>query len=290
MPNSIQEKIFDFTKPVEKALEKTSRYNYKKLLFLSISFSVFTSLGISLTSHIYEHFAKEKQQAKEQKMHVAELQKKHFELFFQQQAILQQKKEKLKEQQNQEVMSFEKKQIQAITPQEFQDFQNYLSQNLNIYDNQVEFVQNAIVNAYQEYFEEKKNNAQLSVTNIKRAQELGILLNQHKQNLINNYEIIKKIKDQISNNIETVNEKDIQTFIDYYNLYKMKSVIRSEKIDNKIQLLLYRDNSNNGRYINLNSEYNLKNNIYQQFDIMNQQMNHFFTQKELKKNTKNKLN
>jgi uncharacterized protein YlxW (UPF0749 family) len=162
MPNTIQEKIFDFTKPVEKALEKTSRYNYKKLLFLSISFSIFTSLGISLTSHVYEHLEQKKIQAQKQ-----QLEKKQMEHAIKSQELLIQEKEHLAQQIEQEKMiALEKKQIQAITPKEFQKFQNYLSQNLNIYDPQIALIQKSIAdvnnivvnNLYSQHFQEYLNN------------------------------------------------------------------------------------------------------------------------------------
>ena len=109
MEKPLQESIFDFSKPVSKALEKTSRYNYKKLLFLSISFSIFTSLGIVVTSHIYEHFAQEKaQKILQQKKEKEQKQQKQQE---------QQKKQEQEQQKEQKILNFEKQQIQAMSPQ-----------------------------------------------------------------------------------------------------------------------------------------------------------------------------
>ena len=274
MEKSLKEAMFDFSKPMTKVLEKTSRYNYKKLLFLSISFSVFTSIGISVTSHVYEHFAKEKTQEELQKIHVQEMLKKHFQLFEKQQALLQQKKEKEQEQ----VLNFEKQQIQAMSPQEFQNFQSYLAKNITIYDTEVEFVQQVIVKAYNEYFQ--SNNGQKSVTNIDKAQNLGNLLDQHKENLIKNIENIEKTREKIVNNIGKVDNQEIKIFMNYFRLYQLHSIIRSQKIDNNIQLLLFRDNSENGKYLNINTQYNLKNNVYEQFNVLNQKMNNLFVENQ----------
>ncbi len=269
MEKSVQENAFDFSKPITKVLEKTSRYNYKKLLFLSISFSLFTSLGISVTSHVYEHFAQEKaqkilQQQEQQKQEQQEQQE-------------QEQQKQQEQQKEQKILNFEKQQIQAMSPEKFQNFQTYLVKNITVYDTEVEFIQTVVADIYNiadnqiEIPKELQNkNRYLNYLDMDYANSLGKELIQHQNDLKNNISVIMETYQNIKNNLPT-QDQNIQLFMKYYRLYQTKSIISNKKIDKDIQDILYFSNDTT-KYLNFNDYYDVQNHIYQQFDKLHQTM------------------
>lgn len=134
-------------------------------------------------------------------------------------------------------------------------------------------MQKAITNAYNIALAQQSSNN--SVLSIQHAKTLGNLLIEHQLHLNKIIHSISRIRQNAKNELP-IDSSDLNLFFNYYNKYQSHTIIHSKPIENEIQKLLYFDNSHNGQYIDINSQYNQKNNIYFQIQKMSETMNSIF--------------
>ena len=280
-------KSFDFYKPIAHVAQKISSYNDKKTFFFSFLLALFLSLGILLSTHLnssWDNHIIQSQKAmiakitSEKKSLVIKQNMKEIKiqtLSLDNQSLKQKVRQLTTEKNAQTSATYLKKVqlIQNISDQNFQNFQNYLIKNLTIYTPEVSLMQKSITDAYnQALSEQSSNNAVLS---IEHAKTLGVLLFKHQENLNKIITDVQNIHDNVKNNIP-IQPDDLSLFFHYYDKYQSKTIIHSKPLENEIQKLLYFNNSNQGEYVDMNAQYNQKNNIYTKIQQMNQDMNNAF--------------
>ncbi len=281
---------FDFYKPIAHVAEKISLYNYKKIFVFSFLVAFVLSLGTFLSIHLNSSWNNHIIQSQKAMIAKISSEKKSLIIHEDMKEIkiqtlsldnqsLKQKVKQLTDQQNDQTSAVYLKKIHAIqniSDQDFQNFQSYLKQNLIIYNPEVNLMQKAITDAYNDALSQQSSNS-TAVLSITHAQKLGVLLMKHQNNLNQIISSIEKIKNEAQNNLP-INADDLSLFFQYYSQYQSKTMIHSKVIDDEIQKLLYFDNSNNGQNIDINAQYNQKNNIYSQVQELNQKMNQTFQQ------------
>jgi hypothetical protein len=226
-----KEMNFDFQSPIKNLAQKAEKQSYKHLLFFAISLSVLAPLSYKLIDSIgnslYNHHEKALQNA---------IFKKNTKL-----AV-----------------------IKNMNQQQFQSFIDYLSLNLNNYDNQVDVLNKSIQQAY--------------ILNSKHSLDIGTAITDQqtleafKDNLKSNILNIIKTKRNVDHQLP-VQEKEVQLFLKYLSYYQSYLPITSDSVEDMIQTNL---NTNWPE----NIQYNNKNNIFHQIKVLNQELNQKFLPKK----------
>ncbi len=202
MSRTQQEVEFDFSKTITAPLKKLERQSYSKVLFLAVGFSVFTSFGFYVKDSIHDHFIRSN--AIEAKKVALTLQE-----------------------------------IKVMPESEFQNMINFISQNSNIYNDKVHFIQTLIVKAELENYQESQSTS--------NASNLGEKLDAYKQNLIKDASSLTMIRKNVMNDI-AISSDDAELFFKYQTLYKTRSVIHDKNLEDSMHELLYTSKPGNNKY------------------------------------------
>jgi hypothetical protein len=223
---------FDFKKKFQVAADTIEKQSYKKLSFIVLAFSAMLFLGYTESNQLMKKSAEN--------------------------SLIEKKQEKLLVQK-----------IKQMDEKEFIHMLNYISKNVEMYDEKVAFVQKAIVRADAE---------EANTIETGNARLLGDALTEYKNEIKENVATLTKVRISVNNDVE-VSKDDIETFLKYLSAYQSQLILSDENIDNKIHSDIYDAKSGN-------NSYNQKNNVYDKLKTFDDKIKNFFNEVKVEPITK----